>query len=55
MAEKFVIVPRNCEVDEVIADSAEEAIVSFAENMDSDMNAYFRAVPEKEYEAQMLL
>lgn len=52
MAEKFVIVPRSGEVDEVIADSAEEAIVYFAGNMDSDMNAYFRAVPEKEYEAQ---
>ena len=54
MKEKYVIVPLIKDKSELIeAESAEEAIISFATTMDTDMNLYFKAVPEKEYESYM--
>ena len=46
---KYYIIPRNYIVDEIEAADAGEAIIDFATEMDSDMNIYFRAVTEEEY------
>lgn len=45
---KFYIVPINQAI-EINAENADEAIIQFATTMDSDMNAYFKVVSEKEY------
>ena len=46
--ERFAIVPRTTSpVDYVFAANTDEALVKFATSMDTDMNLYFKAVPEK--------
>ena len=54
MANKFYIIPTT-EISYIInsAESAEDAMEKFALGMDFDLNAYFRAVTEEEY--QMIL
>lgn len=47
---KFYIVPRPRTEFVYEADSAEDAMVDFATGMDTDMNTYFVAVPEDQYE-----
>lgn len=47
---KYYIVPNNDIAMEIDAESAEQALEGFAWSMDSDMNTYFKAVTEKEYE-----
>ena len=47
---KFLIVP-NCNIaDEIDAENAEEAMIQFATQSDSDMNAYFKAIPANDTE-----
>lgn len=54
MKEKYVIVPIvNYKSALIEAESAEDAIVSFATTMDTNMNLYFKAIPEDEYELYM--
>lgn len=45
----FYIIPNASIAAEIEANSAEDAMVNFATNMDMDMNAYFRAVTPEEY------
>ena len=40
---KFYILPKRVVVDETESKSAEDAIIDFATDMDSDMNQYFMA------------
>ena len=47
---RYYIIPNNEIVDEIEAADAGEAIIDFATKMDLDMNIYFRAVTEEEYE-----
>ena len=51
MAKKYYIIPVSRIISETLAETAEDALVSFAGRMDSDMGAYFRAVTEDEYRA----
>ena len=54
MKEKYVIVPLiNYKSEPIEAESAEDAIVSFATTMDTNMNLYFKAISEDEYELYM--
>lgn len=45
--DKFSIIP-TMKITSLESDSKDNAIVDFATGMDSDMNTYFRAVPEAE-------
>lgn len=47
---KYFIIPQNDITMEIYAETPEQALEGFAWDMDSDMNAYFKAVTEKEYE-----
>ena len=47
---KYKIIPVDMQDIEIAADSAEDAICAFATVMDTDMNRYFRAVTEEEYQ-----
>lgn len=51
MANKYFIIPTT-EISYIIneAESAEDAMEKFALEMDFDLNAYFRAVTEEEYQ-----
>ena len=49
MSKKYIIIPVSDKIAEIHAETAEDALVTFATGMDSDMGAYFRAVTEKEY------
>lgn len=54
MKERYLIVPLiNYKSEPIEAESAEDAIVNFATTMDTDMNLYFKAIPENEYEIYM--
>lgn len=46
---KYYIVPNNDIAMEIDAETPEQALEGFAWGMDSDMNAYFKAVTEEEY------
>lgn len=49
--EKYYIIPNSIEpVDEIEAESPEDAMVEFAWQMDSNMNTYFKAVAKPEDE-----
>ena len=48
---KYVIIPTVFESEAIEASSPEEALVNFATGMETDMNIYFRAVPEGHVEA----
>ena len=49
MSEKYVIVPKiDFRTDAIVAESPEDAIIFFADTMDTDMHLYFQAIPEKE-------
>ena len=51
---KFVIIPIE-EFEQVIeAKDANDAMADFAFQMDSDMNQYFKAIPEEDYEMYKL-
>lgn len=45
---RFYILPFGRITEAVQAGNAEDALLQFAENMDTDMHAYFKAVPEEE-------
>ena len=46
--QQFAIVPRSMEpVTTIFEKTADDALISFATSMDTDMNLYFKAVPEK--------
>lgn len=47
---KYFIIPQNDITMEIYAETPEQALEDFAWDMDSDMNAYFKAVTEEEYE-----
>ena len=47
---KYYIIPKDEIVMELDATNADEAVIDFATKMDMDMNQYFRAVTEEEYE-----
>ena len=47
---KFYIIPKEEVVMEIHSANADNAMICFAWSMDSDMNKYFRAVTEEEYE-----
>lgn len=47
---KYLIIPKDDVAFVVHSGNAEDAMSCFAWAMDSDMNAYFRAVTEEEYE-----
>lgn len=49
MSKKYCIIPIADKAAEVYAENAEDALVSFATDMDSDMHMYFRAVTEEEH------
>jgi hypothetical protein len=49
MTKKFYIIPKDEIVFTTDCVDADEAMGRFAWEMDSDMNAYFRAVTEEEY------
>ena len=51
---KYYIIPVNEIAFTVDAKDAADAMESFATHMDLDMNAYFKAVTEEEYERIML-
>lgn len=52
MKDKYVIVPiLDYKSEPIEAENAEDAIISFATTMDTDMNLYFKAIPESEYES----
>lgn len=46
---KFYIIPKNEVAMEIHSVNADDAMSCFAFAMDSDMNTYFRAVTEEEY------
>ena len=46
---KFYIIPKNEVAMEIHSANADDAMSCFAFAMDSDMNTYFRAVTEEEY------
>jgi len=46
-----IVTKRNYESEQIEAESPEDAIVQFATFMDMDMNLYFRAIPESEYDS----
>ncbi len=46
---KYVIIPvRNYHSEPIEAESAQDALISFATTMDTNMGIYFKAVPEDE-------
>ena len=46
--QQFAIVPRSMEpVTTIFEKTADDALIAFATSMDTDMNLYFKAVPEK--------
>ena len=47
---RYVIVTKNWESDSHEANSAEDALIEFAEMMNTDMSIYFDAIPEYELE-----
>ena len=50
---KFKIVGKTFENPVIEAENADEAVIQFATNMDTDMNLYFKAIPVKECEPLM--
>lgn len=51
--EKYNIIPLQFVAENREAKSAEDAIIDFATNMNSDMNAYFKAVPAEETSSEI--
>lgn len=48
---RYVIIPKfDYKSEPVKASSAEDALIDFATTMDMDMNLYFEAIPENEYQ-----
>lgn len=47
---KYLIIPNNTLPMSIDANSKEDAMISFAAGMDTDMNTYFKAVTEEEYQ-----
>ncbi len=45
---KYIIAPADMAI-EIEADSKEQAMSIFAENMDNSMNTYFKAIPHPKY------